>query len=159
MWLYRISHALLAVCIAAAGPVSAEETCEPPDIPDAPPASAQLVIRADPMLLPIGVRCRIALPAKPTGLWTSSSTSYEGEIVERAADKLLIRATALTARSDSRPRLSLGLPFVDRHFRSTGVMTQPLQEKEVWLRVAEIESIEVLELPARKGEPAAEPGI
>ena len=142
----RVSHALLAACIVMVDPVSAEDVCEQADIPDAPPRSAQVVIRANPTVLPKGTRCRIALPAKPTGLWSSSSTIYEGEIVQTAADRLLLRATALMARSDSRPPL-LGLPFIDRHFRSTGVGMQPLEGREIWLRVKEIDSIEVLELP------------
>ncbi|HEX6984920.1 MAG TPA: hypothetical protein VF170_06065 [Planctomycetaceae bacterium] len=107
-----------------------------------------VTIVASPAILPQGAACRVELVATRTGARSTSRTTYEGTIVEAAADGVRIAVTS-EEHEGRHEGFSTGLPFIDRHFKSSGVaVTRPNEGKEVWLPTAKIESITLIETAA-----------
>ena len=103
-----------------------------------------ITIVASPTILPQGAACRVELVAKKTGARSTSCTIYEGTILEAAADGVRLAVTREEHQVHNEG-FSIGLPFIDRHFKSSGVAAEPEEGKEVWVAAAKIESITLTE--------------
>ena len=78
--------------------------------------------------------------------WTQSSgqNAYVGRIVKVTDAKYLLKATLMEGRSSTHVKLIDGIPILRRNFgANTGVGQETVDNKEIWIDRADVESIEI----------------
>ena len=145
---------ILIVAAASLAPL----TIEAIDAENAAETKSPVQILASPSIVPVGSKCSIHLRSQRAGGALKTSQSYEGVVLTSNDDGVSLAATSrFDYQVQDTPLLS-ELPYLGRHFTSTGVGSTELANVEIWIPVEEIQSITILKHSARDAKPRQKRG-